>query len=900
MEVLYVVDRRRRCPVVERDLHSSLVVEDGKTVSGTAPVAQPSPSRRRGDAALLPATLIDHYEIEGWLGAGGMGVVYAARDIHLGRRVAIKLMGPRIEVEVGEDSLVREARALAKLRHPNIVAVHDIGLFRDRLFVVMELCDGGTVADWLEVEQRSWSESVEVYLGAARGLAAAHAAGLVHRDFKPRNVLLGEGAARVSDFGVASLLGEAECGTVGTPGYIAPEVLRHEAVDGRADQFSWCVSLYAALYGERPFEPNEGASRVLETLGKRRPPRSGIGPRWLQRIVSRGLASDPHDRWPTMDELIAAIERRLRRRRGALVLSGVSVAAVVATMAWVATRPPPELLPDWSPVVIERDSSDAPVAMAVASDGSTMLKYSPSEASVGPRVGVGPHHRVPLAAAGRAMSCKLSRTGETVFCSLETGSGRTEIWAFDVATGRMERRVPPLAAPSPGPSYRFDVASDGSIVYTTDDHAALWRVNAAGEAQRMVTAGRGEKVLNSAWSPDGARIVFRVAAEEGFRIKVLDARSGAVSVVSRRACMVVEWLTDDSLACVPLTFKRPMIFELRLPAGEGEATERLRYNGPEYQQMGDELSISSAGVLFMTTPNDRHLTLVALDAPGDVRRISSGGITDLPAAGWTSSGRLIFGANLQGHLRIMAMDADGRIEPVREGPVAEVPFVVLGESVVFGRFPGGESTIPFFEGRVGRRYPDGDLFRLDLSSGAVEPLGRTRGFSAILCAGGRATPCLLAERSENEVVAVDWDPATGARGRERARWSIMRHPGPSALSPDARTLAQLQGFFGIKELSLLDLASGDRRAVAVAGASLDSPRWLADGTLIALASSSNGQSRTVQLSDGLKIQTLEVAQPRIRNLVGADELEVTADGKMAAVLTSQYAGTFWWVPRAPE
>jgi hypothetical protein len=317
--------------------------------------------------------------------------------------------------------------------------------------------------------------------------------------------------------------------------------------------------------------------------------------------------------------------------------------------------------------------------------------------------------------------------------------------------------------------------------------------------------------------------------------------------------------------------------------------------------MGDELSTSSAGVLFLTTPNDLHLGLVALDAPGNVRRISSGGITDLPAAGWTLSGLLIFGANVQGHLRIMAMGTDGRIETLREGPVAEVPLVVLGETIVFGRFPEGESTIPFSEIPVGRRYPDGELFRLDLPGGAVQPMGPTRGFSAILCAGGRAPPCLLAERSQGDVIAVDWDARTGARGRQRARWSMTSYPGKSALSPDARTLAQLQGFFGINEISLLDLERGDRRVIHVPGTSFHSPRWQADGTLLALAASSSaGEIRIVRVSDAQGIETVDVARPGDPPLAGAEEFEVTPDGKTAAVLMAHYAGTFWWVPRSHE
>jgi hypothetical protein len=233
------------------------------------------------------------------------------------------------------------------------------------------------VADWLKAEPRSWREVVGVYLQAARGLAAAHAAGFVHRDFKPENVLLGrDGVARVSDFGVARMLGEAEralpadgtvvggsgtrTGGVGTPGYIAPEILRHQAVDGRADQFSLCVAIHAALYGERPFAPLAGPGRMAETLGALRPPPGGVVPRWLQRIVTRGLAADPRDRWPTIAAFAAAIERRLGRRRRALALAVAASTAFAAVVLVKIGRPAPPPAPDWSPVAIGRETRDTP------------------------------------------------------------------------------------------------------------------------------------------------------------------------------------------------------------------------------------------------------------------------------------------------------------------------------------------------------------------------------------------------------------------------------------------------------------------------------------------------------------------------------------------------------------
>ena len=892
------------------------MVEADETLSGTGRESVPAsaPGRSGADEELPPRTRIDRYEIERRLGNGGMGIVYAARDIHLRRAVAVKVVGPRIEAGSGQDRLVREAQAMAKLRHPNLATVYDIGVSQDRLFVVMELVDGGTVADWLKAEPRSWRAILGLYLQAARGLAAAHAAGFVHRDFKPENVLFGkDGVARVSDFGMSRILGDSagadpaegtakagpanKTGVVGTPGYIAPEILRDEPVDGRADQFSFCVAMYWSLYGERPFARLEGPSRTAETLGALRQPPVRMGPRWLQRIITRGLAADPRDRWPTIDALAAAIERRLGRRRRALVLAGAGVAALAATAIVISTRSAPAPRADWSPVVIGRESKDSPLDMAVSRDGSTILSYSPTEAWVEPRAG-GARRPIAIPFPAKLVVCRPSRSGDRLVCSLNLGARGFEIWGFDVATGQAERRVPSTAAPTLKPGVLFDVGPDGSVLFGDFGFTGIWRVDPAGAIQRIATAGPGEILNGGFWSPDGTRIALRVRTREGARIQILTTRTGALAVVSHRLCKDLEWLTENSLACGPRRYQNPVVIELLLPAGGGEATELVRYNGPEYHQLTG-LSVSSEGVLLSTSPNHKQLRLVALDAPGNPRRISSGGITDLPAAGWTSSGLLIFGASVQGHLRILCLRPDGTIETVRFGSAAEVPFAVVGETILFGRFPGGESTIPFFETPFGRKFPDGELFRLTLPGGAVESLGRTRGFSELLCAGGRATSCLLVERSGKEVIAIDWDARTGTRGRERARWPMTGYTSNSALSPDGRQLAQIKRLLGRVELSLLDLETGDRRGLSVAGTSLDFPRWHPDGALLAMASSAEHRG-IVRVRDAEKIENVAAVPARDELMTLAEEFEISRDGKTAAVLMTDSLRTHWWVPRALE
>ncbi len=252
------------------------------------------------------------YEVLEPIGAGGMGVVYAAHDRTLRRTVALKMLQPGGAGETSEarkrERLLREARAMARLSHPNVLAVYDVGELEGQVFLAMELVEGRTLTAWLGEERRSWREVLEVFLGAARGLAAAHSAGLIHRDFKPDNVLVGtDGRVRVTEFGLASALapmpgermegGDAQTidslsvtALAGSPPYMAPEQLRGEAVDERADVFSYCVALYEALYGERPFR-GESLAELESAIrrGEVRPRRGSGVPGWLRRTVLRGL-----------------------------------------------------------------------------------------------------------------------------------------------------------------------------------------------------------------------------------------------------------------------------------------------------------------------------------------------------------------------------------------------------------------------------------------------------------------------------------------------------------------------------------------------------------------------------------------------------------------------------------
>jgi len=331
-----------------------------------------APNRRPQQLDALAGELVDRYQIIEQLGAGGMGVVYRARDTELSRDVALKLLRPRSgrsDVDM-QKRLLREAQALAQVSHANLVAVFDLGTHRDQVFVVMELVKGKSLKHWLRDQKRDWREVWRVFEQAGRGLVAAHAAGLVHRDFKPDNVLIGDdGSVQVVDFGLARSVGdmaddavdsrattlppgaEDVLGTpltrtgaiMGTPAYMAPEQHQGSSVDARADQFAFAVALYEGLYGARPFRGDslvEIVNAVTEGTIDPPPPKTAV-PKRVGQALQRALAKEPRARYADMDAMLEAVGKATRRSwllpAGAAVV--VAIGCVVATMQLTADRP---------------------------------------------------------------------------------------------------------------------------------------------------------------------------------------------------------------------------------------------------------------------------------------------------------------------------------------------------------------------------------------------------------------------------------------------------------------------------------------------------------------------------------------------------------------------------------
>jgi tetratricopeptide (TPR) repeat protein len=358
-----------------------MAVPPDKTAGGQAGVIL-----QRGQA-------IDRFVVLGLVGRGGMGEVYAAYDPELDRKVAIKLLRARGDTADARTRLLREAQAIAKLRHASVVMVYDVGAYADGVFIAMEFVEGMTAGGWVHAGARTWRQTLDVYLAAGRGLAAAHAAGLVHRDFKPDNVMVtNEGQVRVMDFGLARQVADAAAeadaarrelvskaaaaaevdpdhdpdetmdlrrgkaapdnlaktsekylsvkltqtgAMLGTPAYMAPEQFALRPTDARTDQFSFCVALYESLYDQKPFA-GESLTALMASVTSglvTPPPAKARVPGWIRKVLLRGLRTNPDERFPAMEELLVALETdptvRLRRGAAGLALVGCLVAVLL-------------------------------------------------------------------------------------------------------------------------------------------------------------------------------------------------------------------------------------------------------------------------------------------------------------------------------------------------------------------------------------------------------------------------------------------------------------------------------------------------------------------------------------------------------------------------------------------
>ncbi|NVB78861.1 MAG: serine/threonine protein kinase, partial [Kofleriaceae bacterium] len=312
-----------------RRLVSELLRRSAELATGTPPpVAAPA-------RTLEPGTSIGRYVVREQIGTGATGAVFTAFDPELDRVIALKVLHPGTGAQ--RERILREARALAKVSHPNVVAAYDIVELEGDLVLAMELVEGTDLRS-VTTAGRSMRDVLDAYVQAGRGLAAAHAGGLVHRDFKPANALIGsDGRVRLVDFGLAARGGGTEL--VGTPAYLAPELFEGAAAEQASDQFAFCVALFEALHGDRPFVANFVDEVARGSSVSVAPGRPQV-PARVRDVLARGLRADPRERFPSMAALLAALAPPRRPARTWLAVGGVATLAGAAAIVLALSRAP--------------------------------------------------------------------------------------------------------------------------------------------------------------------------------------------------------------------------------------------------------------------------------------------------------------------------------------------------------------------------------------------------------------------------------------------------------------------------------------------------------------------------------------------------------------------------------
>ncbi len=510
------------------------------------------PAAPSGGSIIRTGALPKHlgrYQILGVLGRGGMGAVYTAVDPELGRRVAIKVLREDL---ADRDALRREAQALARLVHPNVVAVYDVGESDERVFLVMQLVDGAPIDQWARAAHASRHAIIAAFRQAGRGIAAAHAAGLVHCDIKPGNILVDSaGEVRVGDFGIAKI--EAEHDTqrnarvAGTPAYMAPEQAEGH-VTAASDQFSFCVALWELLAGERPFDTTP--SDTVKAAGGARTRRPIKAPAHVQRALLRGLSLDAAARFPSMTALVAALAPpRWRRIAAIAAIAAVAIAATAIVAAHASHEAPPPPRPE----APKPGRADVTAIRHLTNYGTTACAYTPTiiaddtvvfDRTKGDAVDL---YSVPLA-GGEPRQLTSAPTwewrahpgrtpGEVIHLVTDTSKPETSsIAALDLAT-KTETTLAAIPA-------NDAITIAGTIYYTVGQSYAVQRIN-AGHNDELVTAPSNLHPGQLTVSPNGERI----------------ALSALTDLHSGRLCWIQ--IATAHLECFPFTAGAPHVRKQR-------------------------------------------------------------------------------------------------------------------------------------------------------------------------------------------------------------------------------------------------------------------------------------------------------------------------------------------------
>lgn len=616
------------------DVELVLPRADGPDVATVVDSENACAALRPPPPSLAPGMHLGKYRLERLLGFGGMGMVWEARDVDLDRAIALKVLKPALAgSDVARSRLVREARAMARLHHPNVITIFDVTTVDGHVVIAMELIEGTTMARWIR-RAPPRELVVAALVAAGRGLAAAHAAGMIHRDFKPHNVLVDPGGrVVVGDFGLVRTVGdtahEPEPGrmvrgldtfdsaltasgtVVGTPAYMAPEQLTRAPADARADQFAFCATAWEALTGERPYA-GETAAEVWAGFATDRLRATDRVPRRLRPILERGLLREPAARWPSVDALLDAMMHAWRRPRRIAIALGVAAGLAALAAAVLVLRRVP-----WQPRVIDlpafEENSDGP---AISPDG-TQIAYASDREHAGKA-------RVYVATLPDGESRAITPAGQHFQTPRWTRDGTALLLVRHDAEARRYRIVRQPIAGGPytdvGTGLGADDCGDAIAIADGDNSVAQIVLQYAGGTRQVLIESRLDWFTLPRCDRAGERIVFTrgpsAQADPVNDVSVID-RAGKETSLTRDHAAISGTFTPDGRSVV-LAAMRDGKIELFEVAVNGGEVHQLTFDDAPHSS--PDVSSDGRTVAFNL---DSSTKVVMAGEAGDVRKLTT-------------------------------------------------------------------------------------------------------------------------------------------------------------------------------------------------------------------------------------------------------------------------------------
>jgi serine/threonine protein kinase len=733
------------------------------------------PKIRSSGAQLAPGQSLGRYRLVELVGAGAMGVVWSAKDPHLDRRVAIKVVHSRhVENDDAAARFLREARAMAKVSDRSVVAVFDADQDHDRLFIAMEFIDGktlgGLIRDRTPSELRDWRRWLRIMLFAGNGLAAAHRAGVLHRDFKPDNILVERnGRVCVSDFGLADLsdaqtsrastsnlmlhhIADAELTTtgalLGTPLYMSPEQLRGGAVDARADQFSFCVAAYEVLFGERPFTAELDRQQpiaaqlinIIEAQLIRPAPKGSRVPAKVRQAILRGLAAKPSDRWPDMKSLTDELRAALPSKRPQIALAAaVIVMGTAAALLWAFRDTAPVV-----PLSARPAPSIVPTADGKYVDGNFLLELPhPTKLAISPngnRIAITATDAVMVFDVDTATLKNLHLASRGWFTFLDFADNET----LDVAP-TMPLRV-----------NRWNLTLDTLVDRGAKQGAIMWYgqlaagalINVSDSSSRAVLQVEGhpelrwvveEPVEYVALSPDRRHFAYMISQ----LLVVVDVANNSVNSLPVTEGSAVAWLSDDKIWYSAGIGILPTIYQVTVgKTGFGRPQ-------PVYQRptgwIGQLLIANGRNYMAFNNPQfSGHTASTATNSDAQVTAAGPGGFL-----GWLDNGNQLWWDSKT--LQVFELQGERRVD---------TGIVLDGDAANCTR--DGDTLI------VTTRKPGGRKITAFSLTTKKQLWSRNNGEASLVrCAGDRAAPCFALE-------SYDPDKRFPISGIDSATGNIVR------------------------------------------------------------------------------------------------------------------------------